>query len=98
MSKGFDVEKYREEMPMDYFKAIELIKEDPSNPIITDAIYKVTRIHIPDKIYKYYSLTNDDQLNEAKLDTLVKQKVYLSKPSSFNDPFDTKAFFTNQKI
>ena len=52
MSEGFDVEKYREEMPMDYFKAIELIKEDPSNPIITDAIYKVTRIHIPDKIYK----------------------------------------------
>lgn len=93
MSEEFDIEKYREEMPMDYFKAIELIKEDPSNPILANAIYKVTRIHIPDKIYKYYSLTADDMLNEAKLDTLLQQKVYLSKPSSFNDPFDTKAFF-----
>ena len=93
MSEEFDIEKYREEVPMDYFKAIELIKEARSNPIMNEAIYKVTRIHIPDKIYKYYSLTSDEKLNEMKLDTLLQQKVYLSKPSSFNDPFDTKAFF-----
>ena len=93
MSEEFDIEKYREEVPMDYFKAIEFIKESKSNPIMNEAIYKVTRIHIPDKIYKYYSLTSDEKLNEMKLDTLLNQKIYLSRPSSFNDPFDTKAFF-----
>ena len=53
MSEEFDIEKYREEVPMDYFKAIEFIKESKSNPIMNEAIYKVTRIHIPDKIYRY---------------------------------------------
>lgn len=93
MPNEFDIEKYREEMPMDYLKAVEFIKSANSNPIMNEAIYKVTRIHIPDKIYKYYSLTDDESLNEVKLDTLLQQKVYLSKPTSFNDPFDTKAFF-----
>lgn len=97
MSGKFDIEKYREEIPMDYFKAIELIKEDPSNPIIADAIYKITRIHIPNKIYKYYSLTENEKLNKIKLNTLLQQKVYLSKPSTFNDPFDTKSFFYRPK-
>lgn len=93
MDDEFDIEKYRDEVPMDYLKAIELIKSANSDPIINDMIYNVTRIHIPDKIYKYYSLTDDENLNEVKLDTLLKQKVFLSKPASFNDPFDTKGFF-----
>ncbi|NUN24385.1 MAG: DUF2971 domain-containing protein [Candidatus Jettenia caeni] len=37
---------------------------------------------MPDVVYKYYSF------NEYSLDALLTNRVWLSKPSSFNDPFD----------
>lgn len=92
-SEEFDIEKYRKDNPMDYLKAIELINQDPYNPVIPETIYKITRLHNPDIIYKYYSLTDDLTLNEMKLNTLLKKQVYLASPSSMNDPFDSKAFF-----
>lgn len=89
----FDLEKYRNETPMDYLKAISLINEDPSNGIVMNTIYRVTRLHISDLVYKYYSLSNNEKENSIKLSTLLNKKVYLSDPKSFNDPFDNKAFF-----
>nr|WP_317331089.1 DUF2971 domain-containing protein [uncultured Romboutsia sp.] len=97
MNEEFDLEKYREENPMDYIKAIELINQDPTNPEIQKAIYQVTRLHIPDKIYKYFSLNNDEDLNKIKLETLKNKKVYLSESLAMNDPFEGKAFFYDNK-
>lgn len=97
MNEDFDLEKYREENPMDYIKAIELINQDPTNQEIQNAIYKVTRLHIPDKIYKYFSLNNDEELNKIKLKTLKNKKVYLAESSAMNDPFEGKAFFYDNK-
>lgn len=97
MSEDFNLEKYREENPIDYIKVIELINQDPTNHEIQNDIYKVTRLHIPDKIYKYFSLNDDEYLNKMKLETLKNNKVYLAENSAMNDPFEGKAFFYDNK-
>ncbi|MBZ9609952.1 DUF2971 domain-containing protein [Clostridium estertheticum] len=97
MPVGFDIKKYRAETPMDYLKAIKLINEDPHNGEVMNAIYRVTRLHIPDLVFKYYTLSDDTQLNEVRFKTLLDKKIYLADASSFNDPYDSKAFFYNNK-
>lgn len=89
----FDVEKYRKENPMDYLKVITLLNEHHSNPFIFETIFKITRLHIPKLLYKYYSLADNVSLNEAKFNTLLDKKIYISDLESFNDPFDGRAFF-----
>ncbi|WP_116061858.1 DUF2971 domain-containing protein [Cohnella phaseoli] len=93
----FDLEKYRIENPMDYLKAVQIIKEIPNNSEIMKVIYQITRLHIPDVVYKYYSLTSNDDLNEIKMKTLTDKKIYLADASTLNDPFEGKAFFYNHK-
>lgn len=56
-------------------------------------IYKVIRLHIPDILYKYYSLSNDEMLSMKKFQTLNDGKIYMSNIEDFNDPFDGKGFF-----
>lgn len=97
MNDDFDLKKYRNENNMDYLKAIELIRQEPSNTIIQEAIYKITRLHIPDKIYKYFSFNENEELNKIKLDTIRNKKIYLAESSAMNDPFDCKAFFYDNK-
>jgi hypothetical protein len=41
-------EKYRQENPMDYLKAIELIKNNLTNGEVMNTIYRITRLHIPE--------------------------------------------------
>lgn len=99
MNEEFDLDKYRKEHPMDYLKAIELINQEPNNYVIQQAIYKATRLHIPDKVYKYFSLGEDEELNKVKLSTIRDKKVYLAENSAMNDPFEGKAFFyDNEKL
>jgi hypothetical protein len=95
MNEEFDLLKYRIEHPMDYIKAINLINEDPTNHELSKIIYKLTRLHIPDKIYKYFSLTSDESLNELKFNTLEDKKIYVAEASSLNDPYEAKAFYYN---
>lgn len=82
---------------MDYIKAIGLINQDPYNYEIQNEIYKITRLHIPNTIYKYFSLTEDEKLNRIKLDTIKNKKVYLAPSSAMNDPFEGKSFFYDNK-
>ncbi|WP_199613806.1 DUF2971 domain-containing protein [Paenibacillus alkalitolerans] len=89
----FGLDKYREEHPMDYLKAIELINSDPYNSLVSDTIYKITRLHIPDTVYKYFSLTDDKELNELKFKTIEDKKIYLASPKELNDPFESNAYF-----
>lgn len=93
----FDLEKYRIENPMDYLKATQFINEAPSNTEIMKVIYQITRLHIPDIIYKYSSLTSDNDLNELKLTTLINKQIYLADAITMNDPFEGKAFFYQHK-
>lgn len=92
----FNIEKWRREQPMDYLKAVNLLETSQSNDsknLIFQTVYDITRLFIPDTLFKYYCLDNDEILNEMKLKTLQEKKVYLSKSIDFNDPFDNKAFY-----
>lgn len=100
-------EKWRDENPMDYFKAVYLILSAPDRlpeidrdmamAIAFKTLYNVIRLYIPATLYKFYSLTDDVTLNGQKLSTLRKKQVYMSAISDFNDPFDGKAFYYNPK-
>ena len=93
--KNFNIEKWREENPVDYFKCIYLLEQMPgvAKDVAFQSIYKVMRLYLPDTLYKYYSLGNDQEKDQLKLETLQKQQVYLSDIASFNDPFDSKAYY-----
>jgi len=96
MDNSFDKEAWRRAHPMDYIKVMEIL-EQATHPIVQDGVfkefYKITRLHIPDFLFKYYSITDDIGLNENKLDTLRRQKIYMPEIKTFNDPFDSKAYF-----
>lgn len=91
-----DIQKELEKHPLDYFKIINLLKNADSPELrasIFQAIHQISRSYIPEKIYKYYSITDDQDLNELKLDTLYQQKVHMAEYSTFNDPFDSQASY-----
>ena len=105
--KDFDREKWIKENPIDYFKLLyilftssDVVPEMPSNiamGVTFQILYSVTRLYIPNVLYKFYSLTSDETLNENKLSTLKNKKIYMSDIKDFNDPFDGKAFFYDPK-
>lgn len=106
--KDFDKEKWLQEHPIDYFKYIYLLfnttKNAPKNiprtlamDVAFQALYPVTRLYIPNTLYKYYSLNDNRKLNKQKFNTLQSQQIFMSKIKDFNDPFDGKAFFYDSK-
>lgn len=88
-----DILKWREENPMDYIKAMELIVSASNKEDVFKWIYEITRLYIPDVLFKYGSLTGDPDKDKIRFDTLRQEKVYLSAIDGFNDPFDSKAYF-----
>jgi len=100
-AKDFDKEKWRKENPMDYLKAARILTMS-KEPAVTDEIFKtifqIAQLHIPDTLYKYYSLTDNTEKNEKKFNTLLQKKVFLSEVKDFNDPFDCKAFYYNSDV
>lgn len=97
---SFDLVKWRKENPMDYLKAMFILNK-ATNSIVRNevfkAIYKVTRLHIPDTLFKYFSLTDNTSLNEQKLLTLQQQQIFMSDAKYLNDPFDNKAYYYNHQ-
>jgi len=93
--ENFDIKEWRKNMPMDYFKAIFLLQKLPLPEEVFKSIYKVARLYIPDVLFKYYSLTDDINLNEQKMDILQQKKIFMSDAKYLNDPFDSKAFYYN---
>ncbi len=94
--QDFDVEKWRMKNPMDYLKAMQLINKSSISSVkdlVFATIYKVTRLYIPDKLFKYYSLNDNITLNEQKLNTLKQKKIFMSDAKYLNDPFDNKAYY-----
>ena len=60
---------------------------------IFKSIFQVTRLHIPDTLFKYYSLTDDQDSNARKIQTLQDQQVFNGLCKDMNDPYDGKAYF-----
>lgn len=94
--ENWNLEKWRREHPMDYFKAMHILNMSDNSIVkaeVFKAIYQVIRMHIPDVLYKYYSLSDNEALNAKKFQTLCDGKIYMSDIKDFNDPFDGKGFF-----
>jgi len=47
---------------------------------------------IPDVLYKYFWLDDNEDKNALRLSTLERGEIYLSTLDQFNDPFEGKAF------
>lgn len=94
--ENWDLETWRKEYPMDYFKALHILGMadiGDAQAEIFKKIYQVVRLHIPDVLYKYYSLSENETLNMKKFETLNDGKIFMSDIKDFNDPFDGKGFF-----
>ena len=65
--ENWDLETWRKNQPMDYYKAIYMLQQTTDineQNILFRAIYKVTRLYIPDVLYKYFSLSDNEASNE----------------------------------
>lgn len=93
---NWDLEQWRKDYPMDYLKSIYILNM-AAHPLVQSeifkAIWRVAQMHIPDVLFKYYSLTDDKKLNKKKLQTLADSKIFMSSIDDFNDPYDSKCFF-----
>lgn len=69
----------------------------PDRDTAFETIYRVIRLYIPDTLYKYYSLTDDTELNKKKFETLQNNKIFICEAKYLNDPFDNKAYYYNHK-
>lgn len=97
---NLNIEEWRKNNPMDYYKALRILADADDGRVATEvfnATYIVTRKYLPEVLYKYYSLSEDNNLNTMKLQTLSEGKIYMSEIKDFNDPFDGKAFYYNPK-
>lgn len=95
----FDIEKWRNESPMDYTKAFEILTQCSEDEIGKAfwSIVKIAQLHIPDTLWKFYSLTDNAALNSSKLETLRRCEIYLSEVKALNDPFDAKTLYYNSE-
>lgn len=94
--KNFDLEKWRREVPINYYVLARLLTSS-NHPIVKNegfkTIYQAVQLHIPGTLYKYISLSNRADSDEKRFDALLKNRLFLSEVSSFNDPFDCKAYY-----
>lgn len=106
--KDFNKEKWLQDHPVDYFKLIHVLFNTTKNAptdvprdfvmnVVFELLYPVTRLYIPDTLYKFYSLNDDQELNDKKFKTLQNKQIFMSNIKDFNDPFDGKAFFYDSK-
>ena len=93
--EDFDLDKWRAEYPMDFLLAIQLIMNAPveDKGEVFRAIFDIAKMHVPRTLFKFYSFNSNEDLNQAKLDTLKRKQVYLSEIKELNDPFDSKAIY-----
>lgn len=77
-------EKYIKENPIDYVKFLEALDYFSNDAFNT--IYKIIKLYVPKEVFKYYSLTDNEELNNMKFSTLENSEVYLSYATDFNDP------------
>ena len=55
--KDWDLEEWKQKYPMDYYKALRILSEASNGVVATKifkTIYQITRLHVPDVLFKYY--------------------------------------------
>jgi hypothetical protein len=94
MDEELDIEKWRREWPMDYIKGLNLINSFPNfRKNVFSKVIEIARLHVPDILFKYCSLSDDSFLNDEKIKTLKEKRIYLSTVEGLNDPFECKAYY-----
>lgn len=73
----------------EYFRLLEELKFEEAE--------KLRQKQLPPKLYKFVSLTDDEQLNAAKLKTLENQEVWFSSIEKLNDPFEFSGLYIDEK-
>lgn len=73
----------------EYFRLLEELKFEEAE--------KLRQKQLPPKLYKFVSLTDDEQLNAAKLKTLENQEVWFSSVEKLNDPFEFNGLYIDEK-
>lgn len=84
---NWNLEEWRKKYPMDYYKALRILLEANNGIVATEifkAIYQITRLHVPEVLYKYFSLSNDEDLNKKKFQTISEGKIFMSECRSAN--------------
>ncbi|WP_017187679.1 DUF2971 domain-containing protein [Alkalibacillus haloalkaliphilus] len=84
-------QKYINENPIDYVKILKALDRFPQD--VFNTIYKIIKLYVPDEIFKYYSLTDNENLNNLKFSTLENREIHLSNARDFNDPFDNRSYY-----
>jgi len=92
-TEGYGVEEWRRDNPMDYFKAIELLGMTSDKDDAFRSLFNICKLHVPDRLFKYYGLSDNQELNDSKIETLAASRVYAASVKSLNDPFDCRAYF-----
>ena len=80
---------------MGYQDLIYFLSEKIDVNNVCKDFYGKVRKTLPDKIYKYYSLNDDIELNKSKFHCLEDRKVYVSSRTDFNDPYDDFGYIYN---
>ncbi|MBR5341634.1 MAG: DUF2971 domain-containing protein [Erysipelotrichaceae bacterium] len=94
--QSWNKEQWIKDNPVNYFKFLRVLQLTNNGLVINEimkTVYRITRLYLPNILYKYYSLSNDHELNEKKFDTLLNKRIFMSDLKDFNDPFDGKGYF-----
>lgn len=83
---------------MSYMDLVNALKDDVDATKVSERFYKEIHHTLPKKIYKYYSLNDNSELNKSKLECLDNEKIYVSSRSDFNDPYDDKGYIYRKDI
>ena len=71
-AEDFDKDKWLQENPIDYFKLLYILFNTTNNAptnmprnfvmnVVFELLYPVTRLYIPETLYKFYSLNDDKE-------------------------------------
>lgn len=81
---------------IDYISCINKVTVDE---LAIQKSFNILKEHIPSKLYRFRPLYNDfNEKNDYELDNLKKNRIWLSAPSGFNDPFDSKPLFNENEF
>lgn len=91
---------------MSYWEDIQKSAKSITTTWTDFGIYNKYTGKVPDIVYKYIWIADDNngkdesaiELNMKKINTIEREKVYLSDPKFFNDPYDTFAVYYDLKF
>ena len=99
--KNWNKEQWLKENPIDYYKMIFVLKQSDIGAVQTEVfktMYQIVRLYIPQVLYKYCSLSDNETSNEKRFKTLLDREIFMADIKNFNDPFDSKGFFYKSEV